>query len=170
MLGFLWHAATAWAGIALDYVWAALMIAAGFYFAEFFDLAASNPLAFLLRPLRYGGYALIIVGAAFGYGTWREAHAVSDCISAEKLAAVASQRDSLAAEVNGWKQTAALNQAAAEGARKDKERTDALLAQWKERLGKLSKEQRAARAATGDDDRRLCGIVEGRAAGCELRR
>jgi len=170
MLGFLWHAVTAWAGIALDYDWAVLMIAAGFYLAEFFDLAAANPLAWLLRPLRYFGYALIMAGAAYGYGTWREAHAVSDCISAERLSAVQSERNSLQQQVDGWKKTAALNQAAAERASKDKERADGLLAKWKAQVGRLSQARRAARAATADDDRRLCELLQNRAPGCQLRR
>lgn len=155
-----------WIKLHLYYLEAAAAVGAGFYLYALFDLAASNPLAWLLRPIRYFGLGLIVGGVAFGYGTFREGKGAADCLAAWQAKNLQAKLAALARDRDGWKMIAEFRASEIALLSTMKDRADDKIAEHARAVAKLSAQARACRRATGDDDRRLCDLVGHRAAGC----
>lgn len=154
-------------GIGVDYLIAAGMVAAGIYLAAMFNLAATNPLSWLLTPLRYVGYALVVAGVAFGYGSFRESVGAAKCESAWKEKNLEQQVATLQRDLAAANLAAGLKAAEADSLAKQKQDSDDQITQWQDYTNSLSSSLSACRRATADDDRRLCAIIGNRAAGCK---
>jgi len=160
------YAVAEWLGIGADYIFAGLAIAAGVYLSAFFDLPPANPVAWLLRPLRYGGYALVIGGVAFGYGTYRESIGASRCEAAWKQKNYELQIANLTRDLNAQKAAAKEKADEATALAKQKKESDERIADYESSVQALSATVAACRRASPDDDRRLCNIIGDSAAGC----
>jgi hypothetical protein len=139
-------------GIALDYIVAAALVAGGLYVFAYF---------------RYIGLALIVAGASVGAAAYGKTLGAADCIAAGRLAETemklaAAERDLAAAELTAGLRTRQLAELAEKRAQANEQ-----IAQWQAKAGKLKDAARGCRAATGDDDRRLCAIVGHKAPGCK---
>jgi|SRR5579885_2836428 len=156
------------------HIWSSYLLAAGLMFGGFWLAygvsSASAWLAPLLRPLHAIGVALMIFGAAYGYGTYRESVGAADCMAEWKaknyeaqLAALKRDADAkaLAAEIaaNQAKQLASQNDDA-----------NGKIADYIATVAMLSASQAACRSATADDVRRLCAITGNAAPGCQRAR
>lgn len=154
-------------GIGVDYLIAAAMVAAGIYLAAFFNLAAANPLAWLLRPLRYVGYALVVAGVAFGYGTYRESIGAAKCAAAWKEKNLELQIANLSRDLTAAKTAAEFRKAEAERYAAQKRDDDEKINAYASYTEGLSASLISCRRASADDNRRLCAIVGNAAAGCK---
>ena len=162
-----WDLASFYLGIGVFYVLSAILIAGGAYLAVLFNLAAANPLYWLLRPLRWVGICLVGLGiilASYTYGKSTGAAVVMAEWKAKNLEA----------KLERAQQESKAQQAAAETAKKEVERLaaekgnqDEQIAQYQTATEQLSKEIAACRRASSDDDRRVCGITGNSAAGCK---
>jgi len=153
-------------GIGIDYIISAVMVVGGLYLGAIFTLPPTNPVSWILRPLRYVGYALVVCGAAYGYGTFRESTGAARCQAAWKqknyeLRLLNMQRD-LAAQ----KAAAAEKAAEAEELAKQKQEADDRIQSYATYAAGLSDSLSSCRRATPDDDRRLCDIIGNGAPGC----
>lgn len=164
---FVFQLILSWLGIALEYLIAAAMILGGAYLAVLFDLAATNPLAWLIRPLRIVGYALIACGLLLGAYTYGKSIGGA-AIEAEWRA------KNLEAEIARLRLERDAKTAAAEEARNAEQeirsRNDEAnqqLASYKAATDQLSGALAACRRATDDDVRRLCDITGRSAPGCK---
>lgn len=155
-----------WLGLGLDYIVAGLFIAAGIYLAVFFNVAATNPLFWLLHPARYVGYALIGLGLVMGAVTYGKSVGAAECNAAwreknleSKIARLEQERDAKAAAAKS----------AADNLQKiatEKETADEKVADYQTSIARLAGELAVCRRASADDDRRLCAILGPGAAGC----
>ena len=162
MFSFGWGLISTWLGIWLDFIIAALMIAGGLYLAVLFDLASTNPLFWLLRPLRWVGIGLACYGLAFGF------YAYGKSIGAEAVTAEWKAKN-LEAQIERQKQEL---KAKDEAAKQVKDALQQIAEQKHDLETKVDEYAQAAaqlpvcRRATGDDDRRVCDIIGNAAAGC----
>lgn len=164
---FIWSMFTTWLGIGVEYIIAAVMIAGGAYLAILFDLAATNPLYWLLRPLRWIGIALVLGGVVLGSFTYGK---TVGTISGARACQEEWKRKNYEAQIARLKQEADANKAAAEKAAQEaqqlaseKDAQDKQLSDYQEIAAKLP----ACRHATLDDDLRMCGITGNSPVGCK---
>jgi hypothetical protein len=156
-----------WIGIGAEYVVASAMIAGGVYLSAFFNLAATNPLFWLLRPLRYVGYALIGVGIALAAVTYGKTLGAASCEAAWKRKNLEAEIGRLKQEAKAKEDAAALAASQAKELARQKQDADEQIAEYQTSTGRLETALAACRRATADDDRRLCAITGSSAAGCQ---
>lgn len=168
MFGWLFSFSVAeWFANARDYIIAAAMIGGGIYLSVFFDLAATNPAAWLLRPLRFVGYALVILGVAFAYGTYRESIGASKCEAAWKQKNLELKIANLQRDLDAAKIAANAKAEEAKALAAQKQDADDKLNSYASYAAGLSASIASCRRATGDDDRRMCDILGNAAPGCK---
>lgn len=170
MLSLLGFGPAEFFGIAIDYLLAGIMIAGGIYLAAFFNLAAANPLAWLLGPLRYVGYALVAAGVALGAFTFGKSVAASDCIAAGKLAVVQQENASLKRDLDAQRAATKAKEDEAAALAAQQRDADDQVASWQSYAANLSSAAAACRRATADDDARLCKLLGNAPAGCRAAR
>ncbi len=151
MLGLVGLGAIHFFGIALDYLVAAGFVALGLY---------------LFGSLRWIGMVLIVFGTIVGALAYGRSIEAARCISAGELAdtklqLAAARRDLAVSEL-----TAKIRKTQLEELAKTRTQADDQIANWKQKAGRLAADARRCRAATRDDDRRLCALVAGKASGC----
>jgi hypothetical protein len=160
-----------WFGLTVDYVIAAGMIAGGLYLAVLFDLAVTNPLYWILRPIRWVGLALAIGGLSYGVYTYGKTVGVHEGASAcyqewqqknyEARIAKLEQEANIKAEA-----AAKAEQALAEIA----SQADALQKQvddYADEVKTLPKVLADCRRANDDDNKRLCQLTGNTDPGCK---
>lgn len=160
-----------WLGISLEYIIAFVMVAGGAYLATLFDLAVTNPLYWLLRPLRWVGIGLIVGGIILGSVTYGKTIGILQGGAAVRHE---WEQKNYEAQIAKLKQEAEIKQAAAENAEKAlneiMNQADALQKQvddYAEDIKSLPKILSNCRLSTIDDDRRLCRITGDTAIGCK---
>lgn len=168
---YFWSSFLSWLGIAVDYVIAGAMIAGGAYLAVLFDLNITNPLYWILRPLRWVGIGLVACGIILGSYTYgKSIGTVGGAAACYKE----WERKNYEAQIEKLKQEAETKALAAENAEKAlneiMNQADSLQKQVDEYADELKKFPLSVadcRRATADDDRRLCQLTGNTAAGCE---
>jgi hypothetical protein len=160
-----------WLGISIEYIIAFAMIAGGAYLAALFDLAATNPLYWLLRPIRWVGIGLVVAGIIFGSVTYGKTVGMLQGGAAVRQE---WEQKNYEAQIAKLKQEAEIRQAAAENAEKAMNeimnQADALQKQvndYGEDIKSLPKILANCRLSTIDDDRRLCKLTGDTAVGCK---
>lgn len=138
-------------GIALDYIVAAGLIVGGLY---------------VFGYLRWIGLVLIVAGAVLGAVAYGKTLGAANCIAAGRLAETETKLDAANRDLKAEKTTAALRKQQLEELAGKRAEANGQIAQWQERAGKLKEAVRKCRAATRDDDRRLCKIVGNKSPGC----
>lgn len=165
-----------WLGVTLDYVAAALIVALGLVLAFGLDFASDAAwipalgkkiIKALLKPLRVIGCALIALGLVKGAVAYGKSIGAADCRAAAQAAALERQVNELTRDVNAWKAAAEFKDRELTRLAQQKEASDAQIADWKDKVGTLSKSVARCRRATADDDRRLCQLIGNAAAGCK---
>lgn len=160
----------AWIGIAVEYLIAIALIVGGAYIAVFFDLAVTNPLAFLIRPLRVVGYALIACGLVLGgvtYGKGIGGAAVEAQWKAKNLEAQIAR---LKQERDAKQAAATYFQEKSDELAKQDNDNQIKIGDYRVAVAAYSTTLRACRLATDDDVRRLCDITRNAAPGCKSSR
>ena len=157
-----WH----WLAIYADYLWALALIAAGVYLAFGIAPPTGTLLSKLLKPLRWVGYGLMIIGIALAAVTFGRSLGAADCEAAwtqknyeARIARLQQERD--AKNVAADAAATSLKQLANE-----KEKADGKVAEYQADVSRLSAEVAACRRATASDDRRMCDILGPAAPGC----
>lgn len=155
-----------WLAIYADYLWALALIAAGIYLAFGLAPPTGSLWSKLLKPLRWIGYGLMIIGIALAAVTYGRSLGAAECEAAWKeknyearIARLEQERD--AKNVAADATATSLKQLATE-----KEEADGKVAEYQTDIARLSNEVAACRRATADDDRRMCQILGASAAGC----
>lgn len=154
-------------GIAADYLIALVLIAGGVYLAAFFDLAATNPLAWLIRPLRFIGYGLVGVGLMLGSYTYGKQNGAAVVTAEWKAKNYETQIASLQRDLNAAHAAAESKAQEAQELEQQKRQSDDQLADYTKYAAGLSASLSACRGATGDDDKRVCDIIGNAAPGCQ---
>lgn len=142
-------------GIALDYLVSGVLIAAGLY---------------LFGTFRWLGLVTIVAGTLVGAVAYGKTLTAADCIAAGRLAATENQLKTAQRDLGVWKKTAELRAEQLRELSRKRDDANAHLTQWQDRIAKLEESARRCRAATRDDDRRLCALVGNRAPGCRADR
>jgi hypothetical protein len=161
-----WFWITHTLGIGVEYIVSGVMVAAGIYLGAVFNLAATNPFAWLLRPLRYVGYALVIAGVAYGYGTYRESVGGASVMAEWKAKNYEQQIANLKRDLGAAKLAAAFKAQEAKQLSEQKQEADGKIADYERSVQELSSAVAVCRRAAGDDDRRMCDILGNAAPGC----
>lgn len=156
----------AWLGFAAEYVLAGLLIAVGVYLAAFFTLSATNPLAWLLSPLRIVGYALIGLGLILGAVTYGKTLGATECNTLWREKNLEGQIDRLKQQLDAKTVAADAAQESLKQIASEKEKSDATVADYQSAVAQLEESVAACRRATADDDRRMCKILGPAAPGC----
>jgi hypothetical protein len=157
-------------GIAIDYLLAAGLMAAGIYIVGFFTVSSASPFYRFLTPLKWVGGAIAALGLIIGSVTFGKSIAASDCIAAGRLAAVQQENASLKRDLKAQRAaTKAKEDEAAKLAAQQRDADDQI-ASWQSYAATLSTAVAACRRATRDDDARLCKLLDNAAAGCRAAR
>ena len=171
-MGWIFNSILTWLGISLQYIIAFGMIAGGAYLAAVFDIAATNPLYWLLRPLRWVGIALVAGGLMFASFTYGKTTGILEGGSAVKQE---WEQKNYEAKIAKLQQEAEIKQLAADNAEKAMNeimnQADTLQKQvddYAEEISTLPKVLSECRLSTADDDRRLCRITGNTAVGCKV--
>ena len=170
-MSFVLNSLMTWLGVTVSYVIAAAMVAGGAYLSVLFDLAPTNPLYWLLRPLRWVGIALVAGGLMYGSYTFGRANGLID--GGAEVRREWEQKN-LEAEIAQLKIEADARKLAQENAEKAlneiMNQADALQKQvddYAQEITTLPKILSDCRLSTDDDNRRLCTITGNAAAGCK---
>lgn len=155
-----------WLAIYADYLWALALIAAGVYLAFGVAPPTGSLWSKLLKPLRWLGYGLMIIGIALAAITYGRSLGAAECEAAWKeknyearIARLEQERD--AKNVAADAATTSLKQLATE-----KEEADGKVAEYQADVSRLAAEVAACRRATAADDRRMCQILGPATPGC----
>lgn len=154
-------------GIAADYLIAAALIAGGVYLAAFFDLAATNPLAWLIRPLRFIGYALVGAGIMLSSYTYGKQTGAAVVTAEWKAKNYEMKIASLNRDIAAAKAATEAKDAEAKALEDQKRQSDDQLQDYAKYAAGLSASLSACRSASGDDDKRVCDIIGNAAPGCQ---
>jgi hypothetical protein len=141
-------------GIAPDYLIAGGMVGAGILICLLYR-----------SSLRYVGYALVVAGLVFGYGSFRDS--IGGATLIQQIATWKQQVAILQRDLAAAKLAAGLKAAEADALAKQKQDSDDKISQWQDYTNSLSDSLRDCRRASADDDRRLCAIIGNKAAGCK---
>jgi hypothetical protein len=148
-------------GIGFDYLIAVALIVAGLYLA--LVLANSPAVALFSKALRYVGAVLVALGIAVGCIAYGKSVGAADIEAAWKA-------KNYEAQVARLKQEAAAKQIAADTAAaqadqlaKDNDAKQQLIAKYEAALAASP----TCRRSSDDDDRMLCDVIGGAAAGCK---
>lgn len=138
-------------GIALDYIVAAGLIAAGFYAFGY---------------LRWVGLALIVAGAVLGAVAYGKTLGAANCVAAGRLAETETKLASAERDLAAHRLTEGLRTQQLADLAEKRAKANEQIAQWQAKADELKDAARKCRAATRDDDRRLCKIVGNKSPGC----
>lgn len=155
-----------WLTIYSDYLIALVLFAVGVYLAFGLGQPANPIMSRLLKPLRWLGFGLMIIGTALAAVTYGRSLGAAECEAAWKqknyearIARLEQERDAknVAADVaaSSRKQLAT-----------EKEKADGQVAGYEADVARLAAEVAACRRATAADDRRMCQILGTAAPGC----
>jgi hypothetical protein len=154
-------------GIGTEYIIAAALTAGGIFLAVLFNPADANPVGFLLKPIRYVGFAMVVCGVAYGYGTYRESRGAEACRAAWARAEAQTKIEAMERDLEAQKAAAELKSMEIEDLAKEKQANDEKIRNYEEYVGKLSAAISSCRRATADDNRRVCAIIGPRSSGCK---
>lgn len=161
-MGFDVVSVATWLGIGFSYVAAAALVGLGLYLAVLFNLAATNPLSWIVRPLRFVGYAMVGCGLMMAAFTYGKATGAADCTAAWKEKNYEAQIVRIRSELNAKKEAAEVAEQLAQSLATDNLYTQRKLDDAQAAVRNLP----ACRRATDDDDRRLCDIIGDDAPDC----
>lgn len=161
-----WNLASFYLGISLYYVISAALIAGGAYLAVLFDLAAANPLYWLLRPLRWVGMGLVGMGLIFGSFTYGKSNGAAIVTAEWKAKNLEVQLARARQESNAQKAAAQTAKEELARLKTEKDSQDEEIVQYQAATEKLSAAIIACRRSSNDDDRRVCHITGNSAVGC----
>ena len=157
----------AYIGIAVEYIISACLIFGGLYLAAIFNLAATNPLAWILRPLRFAGYAMVAAGLILGAFTAGNNYGT---VNGGALVEAQWQQKNYEAQIAKLQQESQAKTAAVLSyANQSKQ----LASQNDDLQNQIADYQTAeansavCRRATSDDDARLCKLTGNGASGCQ---
>lgn len=138
-------------GIALDYIVAAALIGGGLYVFAYF---------------RWIGMAIIVAGFVLGAVAYGKTLGAANCIAAGRLAETETKLDAANRDLKAERATAALRKQQLDELAEKRAEANGQIAQWQAKADQLEGAARKCRAATRDDDRRLCKIVGNKSPGC----
>jgi hypothetical protein len=154
-------------GVSVTYVISGIMIVGGLYLGVVFSIPATNPLAWVLRPLRFVGFGIFAIGLFLAAYTTGKARGIAT--GAAEVTAEWQAKNLEAAAARAKQEAEAQKIAAQESqaaAKRLAEFNDALQQQVTS-YEEAAKGYAACRRSTDDDDRRMCKLSGNSAIGCK---